>query len=153
MLSMGTVGTIAIAGCSSSGSGNADSSDSTGNSGSDMGPEDTAEQYYKAIIEADIETANDLLHPESEIYPAEEGDFEAGNVTLVSTEELSLSEFAERDSSIDSEEEALDQVQDAIDETGADSLAIVWVTFREDGETNEGPLFVAEVDDSFKILI
>jgi len=133
-----TVGTVSVAGC-------------TGILGGS--PEGAVEQYFEAGQEGDVEAMNEVLHPESDIYPIEEDDVTDGDITFVDAEEISPSELVERFELFDDEEDVEEELQDAEDEVGADNVAIVWVTFEEDGEEEEFPFFVVEDDGDWKLLL
>lgn len=126
--SIGVVGTVAIAGCSGVGDGDGNLPGG--------GPEDTAEQYFTAIENGDVEAVNEVLYTESSVYPTEEDDLEGPDLTFVSAEELSAAEAAETRGS-PSEEEVERLLQEIQEDTGADDAAIVSITLEENGGTNE----------------
>jgi len=133
--SVGVAGTVAIAGCSNVpliGGG---------------GPEGAVEQYFTAANEGNAEKANEVLHPESSIYPVDEATLESNQDTeLVSVEEISTAELAETDSLYGSgSKEELERAKENIkSETGADEVAFVMITAEQDGETQEQPLPVVK---------
>ena len=148
-----TASTIAVAGCSS-----------VALTGDD--PEDVAEQYFTAGKDGDVETANEVLHPEAEAYPHEAADFEdEDEFTIESVAEASTREIVEWQieafgGSVDeaSEEEIEQEIdtleedaEETIDEIGADAFAFVMVTIDQDGE-EEVPLQMVQDDGDWYVL-
>ena len=137
-----TAGTVAAAGCSSVPF--LDDSD---------GPEAVVEQYLTAAQDADPEAANEVLHPESTLYPVEGDDAESGEeFTLIGVREASTREIVElnADRQGGSDEITEEQIQERIeiqeegigevvDEIGADDYAWVIATIEED-EREETPI-------------
>ncbi|WP_277541408.1 hypothetical protein [Haloarcula laminariae] len=108
---IGTVGTVAVAGCSGGSEDNNDSSNEEGDTSpspetpsennasptpetsignnSTSTPETVVKQFWEALINEDYEAANNQLHPGSFGYPLDESDisipdFEVSNVKTVS---------------------------------------------------------------------
>lgn len=150
-----TVGTVAIAGCSSA--------PSIGGGG----PEDAVEQFFTAAQNADVEAANEVLHPESPSYPVEDGDLEGGNeftvtdTTQVSTREIAEWEIERFSGSVDeaSEEEIEEgterfqqRAEQQADEAGADDFAWVLVTAEMDGEEQDQPVLAVQDDGDWYVL-
>lgn len=132
--SIGAVGTVAIAGCSSIIGG---------------GPEGAVEQYFEAAKEGDVEKANEVVYTEE--YSLGEEDLES-TIELVNTEELSSAELAEKETFNTESEEELESIKEELkSETGADEVAWVLVEYKQSGETEEQPLPVIKVDGDWKI--
>lgn len=134
--SIGTVGTVAIAGCSSITGG---------------GPEYAAEQCFTAIENSDVETANEFSYQELSSYSHLESDLEGLDFRFISAEELSAAEAAET-REFSSEEEVERVLQEIQEDTGADDAAIVLVTGEENGGTDEEPFSVVQVDGDWKVM-
>jgi len=132
-----TVGTVSVAGCTSI----------LG------GPEDAVEQYFDAAQEGDVEAMNEVLHPEASSYPHDEDDVIDEEMTLVDVEEVSPEELVEQVEWAEDQEAVEGELEGIEEEFGADDVAIVWVTFEEDGEEQEFPVFAAEDDGDWKVVI
>ncbi|MCL9812771.1 twin-arginine translocation signal domain-containing protein [Natranaeroarchaeum aerophilus] len=156
-----STGAVAIAGCSSS---------SVPVIGGDSGPEDAVEQYLTAGQSGDIEAANEVLHPESSIYPVEEGDLEneddftVNDIDQVSTRERvewEMEQFGDSGDEATEEEiqdrvERLDQdAEEELDELGADDYAWVLVSLQgdDDDEDEEVPLVTVQDDGDWYLLL
>jgi len=88
---------VAIAGCTSE-SDTEDDSEDVAASDTGEGPETVVEQYVTAVRDGDVESANEVLYPDSPVgYPLEESDLEEEDVfTSVEVEEVSPKEYVER---------------------------------------------------------
>ena len=147
LIGVTTAGTIAIAGCSGGGSGG--------------GPEDTVEQYATAAKNNDTETANELLHPESPLYPIEEdaaSEFTLNNieqatiretVEILAAQRTGESTEEEIQSEINSTEQAVEQ---KVDDIGADEYSFVVVTVTENGEQRKFELLTVQDDGDWLII-
>jgi hypothetical protein len=138
--SAGTIGTVAIAGCSSVpliGGG---------------GPEKAVEQLFTAAKEGNVETA---VHPPSSAQPLDEDSFT--NLKLVSTEEVSGAELAESDSGFYQGATESDFrntiIPDIKTETGASEVAFVMATIEQDGETIERPFVTVKYEGEWFVTI
>lgn len=155
-----STGVVTIAGCSSS----------IPLIGGGSGPEDVVEQYLTAGQTGDIEAANEVLHPESSIYPLEEGDLEdEGDFTVNSINQVSTREIVEWEMERfgDSEDEATEEeiqerverveqdAEEEVDEMGADDYAWVLVTLQGDDEDEEeeAPLRTIEDDGDWYLVL
>jgi len=150
---MGSVGTTAaVAGCSAS---------EDVNISSDQGPEDTVEQYYTALADGEIETANDVVHEsQSEV---EDHFIGSESITLleIEAEEWSVREWA--DEEFDLEDDELEEttadfqagIDNELEEIGVEdhALVIFTLTFEEEGreKTYNGMFFI--VDDGGEWLL
>lgn len=150
-----TAGTVAIAGCSSA--------PLIG----DGGPEDAVEQFFTATRNGDVEAANEVLHPESRYYPAEEDDLVDGNdSTVTDTNQVSTRELAEweierfsgsvdeaSEEEIEENTEGLQQLaEEQADGAGADDFAWVLVTIERDGEEQDFPVLTVQDDGDWYVL-
>ena len=146
-----TVTTIAIAGCSSE--------PVPGD-----GPEAAVEQYFTAVENDDEEAANEVLHPESNQYPVEEGEFETDEeISLNDANQISTKEYVEwqteqsggsggvTDEEIQEGVETIEQeVEKELDEIEADDYALVLVSFdRGSGEKEELTVLTVKDDGSW----
>lgn len=150
-----TASAVAIAGCS-------------GGPLSGGGPEAAVEQYLTAAQNGDVESANEVLHPESYQYPVEEGDMEnqddltVNEVNRVSPRELVEWRIEQYGGSGEepSEEEIEEQIgtyeeqaEQRIDELGVDDLAWVLVSIEANGEEQETPITTVQDDGDWYVLI
>ena len=155
-----TASTVVIAGCS-----NSSSSGSSPLIGG--GSEVAVEQFFTAAQTGDVDSANEVLHPESPQYPVEEGDLETSDdFTVNIVDQVSPRELVEReieqlngsgDGPTDEEiEKAVDeyeeQAEETIDEIGADDHAYVWVSVEADGEENGLPIETVQDDGDWYVL-
>ncbi|MFC6753423.1 hypothetical protein [Halorubrum tibetense] len=132
-----TVSAVALAGCGDSEGGGRELSDRTA--------EDAVEQYYTAANDDDVESANEVIHPESEAHPIEEADLEDFDATLIEVNQLSTREFVEWEQGGELSEEEIEQeverqeevLNDVIEFFDADDAALVLVTEEVDGEEIE----------------
>ena len=149
MASIGTVGTVAIAGCSDA---NLSATNSAG-----RGPVETVEEYYAAIENGNIEKANELRHPNSDVYPLDKNYINnTTQGTLIDANDLSTSELVETGLFLD-EEQVRKNKQEIKSSADSNKVAIVWVTSEVTGEdldrprTIEKPVNVVLSDGSWKI--
>jgi len=130
-----TVGTVAIAGCTGVLGGN---------------PEDAAEEYFNALEEGDVDKANEVLHPESEIYPHEEGDFESDfSLSLNEINQATAEGVFESEASDEEVEVATDEEvelfaeefrrigEEVVEDTDSDDYAFVIVSYDEGEDERE----------------
>lgn len=148
-----TAGTVVAAGCSSVPF--LDDSD---------GPEAAAEQYLTAAQDADTEAANEVLHPESALYPIDEGDTASDEqFTVIGVSEASTREIVEldadrREMSDDITEEQIqeqigireDRIEELVAEIGADEYAWVIATIEENGR-EEVPIPTVQDDGDWYV--
>jgi len=147
---IGTTGTIAIAGCSS-----------TPLIGDN--PEDAVEQFYTALQDGDVESANEVFHPESPQYPLSEDDIDNGEeFSITDTEQISTREFLEWQSEqfggpddITDEDiaEFEGNIESELDEEGIEGYAIVMISFEADGEEEEAPIFTVQDDGNWYVTL
>jgi hypothetical protein len=155
MAGVATGGTVAVAGCSGI--------PLIGGS-----PEAAVEQYFTAARNADVESANEVLHPESSQYPLEQGDLEnVGDLTVNDVNQVSAREIVEWEveqydgsGNEPSEEEIEQQVGDyeerseeIANELGVDDHTWVLVSYVQDGEEREDPINTVQDDGEWYILV
>lgn len=142
--SIGAVGTVAIAGCSSGNSDNESTSgdeanqtgSSDGGSSSDdrtdqnsarSDPETVVRQHIEHLISGEYDAANELLHPESLGYPLDESDISITDLELSSVEDVTFDQANER-VAIASEEKFDEAVQDRV---GNLNWTLVLISFTD----------------------
>ena len=145
MTAIGTVGTVAIAGCTGSSEGGGSGDDSTDQNSNSTTPEvdnastseasDTStpetvtRQFWEALVAEDYSTANELLHPGSLNYPLDESDVSIPDKEVSSVETVTYDEANER-MALGSEDE-FDKIIE--ERTGAPDYTIVYVNFSDVG--------------------
>ena len=134
-----TTSTVAIAGCNGV----------TGRS-----PEQTAEQYYTAVKNQNIEKLNELVHPKATYYPINERHLDnlgSGEIDSVeSINKISSEELAERNSQ---GERTLQDYKQAIKaEANVGEVTFVSVAIIQNGERNESPLPIAKDGSDWKVI-
>jgi len=150
LASIGTAGTIAVAGCSSI--------PLIGD-----GPEDVVEQFYTAVQNGDVESANEVFHPESPQYPLSEDDVDNDEAfSLIDTEQISPREFLEwqseqfggsDDITDEDVEEFEEDLESELGEDGIEDYAIVLMSFEADGEEEEAPIFTVQDDGEWYVTL
>lgn len=135
--SVGTIGTVAIAGCSGA--------SLTG------GPEEAVEQYVAASKEGNVEKAREVVYTGGRSFRESDLSFSG---ELVSTSEISSAELAESGMlGAESEEEVVRIKNDIKSETGADEVAFVMVEINRDDRTSESPVPVIKIEGDWMVVL
>lgn len=141
---VGATITIGLAGCTDVLNGD-DSDD----------PEAVVEQFFDAAADGDQEAAEALFHEEAFVPPVDEAE---EDITLESTTEQSLRDVLELVQPTLGEEELDEQVEEAreelnndVEEIGADDWTIVVAEVTFEGETEEVPYILVEDDGEWLI--
>ena len=85
----------------------------------------TVEQYWNGWDESDIDKMNEVVHPDSEIYPIREDDITDESITINEIEELTVREVARGFEGIDEDEEIPEELIRTIDQDAEDQIASV----------------------------
>ena len=140
IMGVATVSTVPLAGC-----------------GDDEGrtAEDAVEQYYTAANDGDVESANEVIHPEAGLYPVEEAHLEDIDATLIEANQLSTREWVEWEVGNELSEEEIEQEVERVEEEefpdireffDADDVAGVLLIEEQDGEESESVISTVEYE-------
>lgn len=134
---VGTVSTVAIAGCSQ-----ASEINIVGGEPRPEGPEAVVKHYFTAIQNEDVEAANEVFYPESPAYPLDESDisYDEEITAINEVEERSIREVAQsvvEDNEQEPTEEEINKTiteleqakEERINELGVDDTAYVYISY------------------------
>jgi len=158
LVTLGTVGTITIAGCAGSDDDPEDEVQesekytNTEQETSELtGPEAVVGEFFTAIKNDNMDVIDDVLHSESNLRPINNVEFFNRGWVLTDLEEVSTRVLVERrletfgwdwtEDEIEEQVNEIDEVwQSAIADSEADDYAFVHTTVQIEGETNELPM-------------
>ena len=151
--------TVVIAGCL--GSGNDDDGSDSGDMTSNRSPAATVEQYFNGWDESSLDKMNDVVHPDSEIYPVRDDDITDESITIDETEEVTLRFLAQRlGEDVEEDEEIIEErmdvieqdVEDEIAALGGEDYSFVYTEFVYDEIEPSSSLFLLVHDQEWMIV-
>lgn len=150
----GIIATTSIAGCSDIDE-SVDNGDGGGESDS-RGAVETVELLLESVISGDIETVNELLHPESTGYPIEDDEqfFPEGEYRLVSVEEITQEEHEEWRNENTGPSTTVEEEREFVQsELGAEEIVHTLVTIEEVQieEEEDAPFYAIMIDGEWVV--
>lgn len=116
------------------------------------GAEGVTRDFFQALIAEDLDSANELLSPESPVYPIEQSLMPGDEQELLDTEEITLEQHRTwSDENRGSETIPETNREALLEDTGATEAAHILVTFESDGREAEATSIVGLFDDEWLV--